>query len=220
MTTQLIPFDPSKLAVSLANLSQGRVAPAALFMKMGKDGSWVYGVEGEEIEEGAEFMINPQGFQRGFICWKHIPEGSKEQAKKLGEVMVSADAALEEPVDVPEGGKVWNFQLGIHLKGMDDGTGSAGKDFVFRTTSVGGVRAVDNLAQLMGAHYAQDGTSNDVAVVSLSNDSYKHVSYGKIYNPILTIERWINTPKAKSAPKQIEKKKVEKKIEKKTAKRR
>jgi hypothetical protein len=214
MSTQLIPHDPKKIAGNLSNISQGRVAAASLFLKMGKDGSWVYGVEQDEIEDGAEFMVNPMGFQRGFICWKYIPEGSKEKAQKLGEVMVSADAALIEPSEVPEGGVKWDFQLGVHLKAMDDGTPIAGKEFVYRTTSVGGVRAVDTLAQQVGAHYGREG-GQKIPVVTLGTTSYKHAAYGKIYNPVIELVRWIDAPKAKAAAPAPTPKKIEKKVEKK-----
>ena len=193
MATQIVPFDPAKLATSLVRIAEGRVTLAALFMKMGKDGDWIFGVEGEEIEQGARFMVNPQGFQKGFIAWKYIPEGSKEKAEKLGEIMVAATDALEEPGEVPARAKKWDFQLGIHLKGLDDDTSTAGKDLVFRSTSVGGIRALSGLAEQVGTYYAKHG-GGKVAVVTLSSTSYKHASYGKIYNPVIEIVEWIDTP--------------------------
>jgi len=208
MTTQLIPFDPSKLAVSLANLSEGKVQPMSSFLKMGKDGIWQFGANGTEIEDGARFMVNPQGFQRGYIAWKKIAPGSKEKAQKLAEIMVGATEALGDPGDLPRGAEKWDFQLGCHLKGLDDGTSSANTDMAFRATSKGGTDAINALAGAIGLYYAKHG-GGKVAVVELGTDSYIHSAYGKIYTPVISIVDWIAEPTAAATP--VPKKLAEKK---------
>jgi hypothetical protein len=42
--------------------------------------------------------------------------------------------------------------------------------------------------------------------VVLSADSYKHPKYGKIYNPVITVARWVEVPQEGDTPKTAAKK--------------
>jgi hypothetical protein len=54
---------PAALAAALQKPS--RTAPSGMFLRMGKDGEWIAGVELEPIADDAEFAINPTGFGHG-----------------------------------------------------------------------------------------------------------------------------------------------------------
>lgn len=187
--TAIIPFDPNKLAMSLRQVAR-EAAPMAAFLKMDKTGAWVYGANTEEVEDGTEFLVNPNGFQHGYVCW------AAEGSEKLGEVIAPVSDALGDTGPVPGGGRAWEFQLGMHLKGMKGEL--ADMELVFRSSSVGGKRAIAGLAQQVAQKLA-DGEQNMVPVVTLSSESYKHKKYGKIYTPVIDIVRWTTMPKASPA---------------------
>jgi hypothetical protein len=185
----VIPFDPSKLAASLKQVTR-EVAPTGSFLKMGKDGEWVYGIEQDTVPESAEFMVNPAGFVHGYVVWH------EKNAEKLFESCLPVTDALPENGPLPAGGKGFEFQLGLHLKGVSGKTKDT--DMLFRTSSVGGKRAVAGLASLV-SDKLMNGDGKIVPVVTLNTDNYTHKQYGKIYVPMFDIVRWIAMP-APAAP--------------------
>lgn len=189
--SNLIPFagngaltNPSALATALQNVAR-ESAPNGLFLRMGKDGVWIVGIEMEPVEDDAQFAINPSGFGHGWIAWG--------KAERLGESFVPLTEAVPQPGPLPDGARGWEQQFGMHLREL--GTQA---DLIYRASSVGGKRAIGALAKEVGARLAA-GDAQCVPVVSLSNDSYKHKEYGKIYVPEFIIERWV-TPASISAP--------------------
>ena len=214
MASDLIPFggngaltDPSKLAAALQNVSR-EAAPSGLFLRMGKDGVWIVGIEMEPVEDGAEFAVNPAGFGHGWIAWG--------KAERLGESFVPLTEAAPAPGPLPDGARGWEQQFGMHLREM-----GSNADLIYRASSVGGKRAIGALAKEVGAKLAaQDAKC--VHVVTLGNDSYKHKEYGKIYVPEFTIERWVTADSitAAGAPEPLKAKTVKAKATKQTATRR
>jgi len=201
--SNLIPFgnngalaDPSKLAAALQNVSR-ETSPSGMFLRMDKTGTWIIGIEMEPVAEGTEFAVNPAGFGHGWIAWGKL--------ERLGESFVPLVEPIPQPGPLPEGARGWEQQFGMHLRDMESQT-----DLVFRSSSVGGKRAVGALAKEVGLRMAE-GEEALVPVITLGNDSYKHKDYGRIFVPEFTIERWITleqmaqqvTPKAppKPAPK-------------------
>lgn len=187
MSTQLIPFDPSKLATALRQVSR-EAAPMASFLKMDKTGVWVFGIETEELEDGAEFYVNPAGFQHGYICW------AEAGSEKLGELIAPITDVLPDSGPVPGGGRGWEFQLGMHLRG----TGKDSTTMIYRSSSVGGKRAIATVADMISRRLNED-SKEMVPVVTLDSDSYKHKQYGKIFVPVIEIVRWVSMPKLQDA---------------------
>lgn len=184
--TGIIPFDPKKLAVSLQRVAK-ESQPTAGFIRMDKTGTWVYGADQTEVPSDAEFAVNPSGFQHGFVCWE------EDGDRKLGEVVAAITDPLPDPGPLPQGGRGWDAQLGCHLKGVDGEF--KGIEMVYRSTAVGGKRAVGGLAKQVGLKL-EDGDKNIVPIVTLSSESYKHPKYGKIFTPIIKIARWIPMPRS------------------------
>ena len=185
--TAIVPFNAAKMAAALKRTSRESSA-GSLYLRMEKTGEWIFGAAGTEIGDDEKFLVNPGGFQHGYVAWG--------DGAKLGEIIAPVDEALPETGPVPGGcEKGWELQLGLTLVSVDAGT-----VLVYRSTSVGGRRAIAELAGLVGDKLIE-GDAKCVPVVTLSSESYKHKTYGKIYNPVLTIGHWVVMPEAGTSPK-------------------
>lgn len=180
--TAIIPFDPQKLAAALKQTTR-EVAPVGQFLRMEKSGDWVYGIEQDAVPDNAEFAVNPGGFSHGYICWG--------EGVKLGEVSVPVTDPIPDTGPVPGGGRGWEFQLGIHIKGTN-GT-LKDTDMIYRVSSVGGKRAIAGLASLVSEKLIANDAKM-VPVITLGSDSYKHKEFGKIFVPVFEVTKWMPMP--------------------------
>ena len=203
--SNIIKFDPSKLANSYKKVAADNT-PKGSFIKMSKGGVWTFGADEIGVDEDDQFAVNPAAVMHGFVCWADTDAGVA--AGKLGEIMalVTDDVAPQMPAVVPPGGAAWAVQLGIQMKGL---TGAAkGMDLAFATTSYGGKKAVAGLMSQMGEYFsAKANHIKPVPVVTLGSLSYKHDKFGKLFNPLIDIVKWIEMPKTEAAPKKVGKKK-------------
>ena len=106
---------------------------------------------------------------------------------------------MPDAADLPDHGFKWKEQWAVSMKCI---TGAdAGIEVVFKTTTVGGIRAITGLIDevrdriLSGQH---DGKV--VPVVLLKKDSYPHGEYGKTWIPVLKIIDWMPLSGPASAP--------------------
>lgn len=169
------------------------------FLRMQKDGNWVYGSDDVEVHPDQVWAVNPMDIAHGWIAWKDRPEGSKEAAQVLSERMVSLVSPKPLESDLPPvSGGSWTNQIDIPLKGV--GGDDADVEVNFKTNSVGGL---NESAALIDAIMKQlDIDENKcVPLVKLANDSYKHKTYGKIYTPVFEIVGWtgMDVPEAGAA---------------------
>jgi hypothetical protein len=170
------------LASSLRSISAGVPDGAgSVIIKMDKTGHWVFGAEQTEIEDDSTWAINPFSFVHGYIAWG--------DGEVLGEKMVPVSQPLPETDPAPAGAKRgWEVQVGMSLKCMsgDD------KDMEARytVTSVGGKKAVQQLALTIAAQVDKDQTK-PVPVVRLKKEHYIHKSYGRIYTPVFDVVEWV-----------------------------
>jgi hypothetical protein len=177
------------LKSGLANVQAAiPVAGGEPILRMGRDGIWLYGQDNIEVEDGSEWAANPLSLKHGYICWKKIPEGSKEKPEKLGELLVSMYDAKPVKTSLPDYGHPWAEQTSITFKclnGTDEGT-----QVDYKPSSVGGSNA---MAELIGEIMAQldKDPAHPVPVIALESDSYMHPQYKKTYVPVLKIVRWI-----------------------------
>lgn len=178
------------LAASLRSM-QAEVGPSGVvIIKMDKTGHWVFGADQTEIEDDAQWAINPFSFIHGFIAWG--------DGEVLGEKMVPISQPLPELDSAPGGAKRgWEMQVGLSMKcisGEDKGLEAR-----YTTTSVGGKRAV----QTLGAAIAEKIEANPeepVALVVLKKEHYSHKSYGRIYTPVFDIVGWMGMEGDEAAP--------------------
>ena len=180
----------SSLSTALRSIANNVGEAGVAILKMDKTGHWVYGADQTEVEDGSRWAVNPFSFVHGFIAWG--------DGEVLGEKMVSVTQPLPEMDVAPPGAKRgWETQIGCSLKcvsGDDEGL-----EVRFSTTSVGGKRAVQNLAVEIAAAVEKD-QSKPVPIVTLKKDHYVHKSYGRIYTPVFEILEWISMDGGASEP--------------------
>ena len=162
------------------------VGPAGtVIIKMDKTGHWVFGADQTEVEDDATWAINPFSFVHGYICWG--------DGEVLGEKMVPITEPLPEVNEAPAASKRgWEKQVGVSLKCM---TGEdKGVEVRFSSTSVGGKRAVQDIAAALAEQVDKD-ESKPVPVISLGKSHYSHKAYGKIYTPEFIVKDWVSLDK-------------------------
>lgn len=169
------------LSTALRTISADVGPSGTVIMKMDKTGHWVFGADQTEVEEGSLWAINPYSFVHGYICWG--------DGEVLGEKMVPVSQPLPELDPAPPQSKRgWEVQVGMSLKCLsgDD----KGMEARYSTTSVGGKRAVQQLALVIAEQVDKDETK-PVPVVTLGKEHYTHKSYGRIYTPVFKITEWM-----------------------------
>ena len=174
---------PSVQTLSTALRSLESVAPAqSAILKMDKTGHWVFGADQTEAEDDSRWAVNPFSFVHGYIAWG--------DGEVLAEKMASVTQPLPELDTAPPGAKKgWEQQVGLMLKcltGEDEGL-----ECRYTTTSVGGKRAVQELAVAIAAQVEKDPTK-PVPIVTLGKDHYQHKSYGRIYTPVFKVVEWVS----------------------------
>ena len=174
---------PSVQTLSTALRSLESVAPAqSAILKMDKTGHWVFGADQTEAEDDSRWAVNPFSFVHGYIAWG--------DGEVLAEKMASVTQPLPELEAAPPSSKKgWEQQVGLMLKcltGEDEGL-----ECRYTTTSVGGKRAVQELAVAIAAQVEKDPTK-PVPIVTLGKDHYQHKSYGRIYTPVFKVVEWVS----------------------------
>ena len=184
----------SSLSSSLKALTVASAAAGGgvAILKMDKIGCWVFGADATEVEDGSKWAVNPFSFVHGFIAW-----GNREV---LGEKMVGVSQPLPELDPAPAGAeKGWETQLGMSLKCISGE--DSGLEVRYVTTSLGGKRAVQELAVALSEQVDKDQTK-PVPVVTLNRGSYPHKNYGKVLIPVFDIVEFISLDgEAEEAPK-------------------
>lgn len=168
------------LSAALRSLDTG-VSSGSVILKMDKTGHWVFGADQTEVETGSLWAVNPYSFIHGFIAWG--------EGDVLGEKMVPITQPLPEMDEAPPMAKRgWETQVGMSLKCLD----GEDKDMEvrFATTSVGGKRAVQEMAAAIATQVDAD-VSKPVPVVSLHKEHYQHKSYGRIFTPVFKVVKWV-----------------------------
>lgn len=171
-----------KAMASASKASQGGLP----FLRLLRDGEWVYGADNTEVEEGSLWAINSFSMSLGWIAWGR--EGSKEEGTVLGEQLARADEPPVLRANLPDVEAEWTPCVSFDLMcatGEDKGTLVR-----FKTNSVGGRRAFSDMLQLVAAAM-DDGTGQCIPIVALDSDSYPHKKYGKIYTPLFDVKKWV-----------------------------
>ena len=191
------------LSTALRSLEHEVGGTGMAILKMDKTGHWVFGADQTEVEDDSTWAVNPFSFVHGYIAWG--------EGDVLGEKMVPvADPLPEVDAPPPNAKRGWELQVGMSLKCMsgDD----KGLEVTYNVTSVGGKRAVQQLAVAI-AEQVEKNQSKPVPIVRLKKDHYTHKSYGRIFTPVFEIVEWVSmdgkaeeaeaevaTPEAEAAP--------------------
>ena len=172
----------ASLSTSLLKLKSEAGPAGMVILKMDKTGHWVFGADQTEIEEGSQWAINPFSLIHGYIAWG--------DGEVLGEKMASVSDLLPELDAAPPGAKKgWETQVGMSLKCISGE--DTGMEARFTTTSVGGKRAVQDLAVAIAEQVGKDQTT-PVPIVTLGKEHYQHKSYGKIFTPVFAVQQWVS----------------------------
>jgi hypothetical protein len=164
------------------NVAQVAPSGGIVIIKMDRTGHWVFGADQTEVETGTKWAVNPLSFLHGFIAWG---EGTV-----LAEKMAPMTEPLPELDEAPTGAaKGWEPQVGVSLKCLSGD--EAGMDVRFTTTSMGGKRAIQELAVKVAEQIEAD-QERPVAIITLARDHYQHKQYGRIYTPVFNIDGWMS----------------------------
>jgi hypothetical protein len=168
---------------SALRASAQSAAPAGgtVIIKMDRTGHWVFGADATEVEDGSRWAINPYSFTHGFVAWGE------------GKVLAEKAAPMTEPLpdigEAPAGAKKgWEMQVGFSMKCVSGE--DAGMEGRFTATSVGGKRAVQELALAVAEQADKDG-GRIVPIVTLGKDHYTHKQYGRIFTPVFKVQDWV-----------------------------
>jgi hypothetical protein len=190
--TNIVKFANAGLPVTAASVasvaqalrtvaSEVGLSGGVAILKMDKTGTWVFGADQTEVQEGSLWAVNPFSFVHGYIAWG--------DGDVLGEKMAPVSQPLPALDAAPAGSKRgWEMQVGMSLKclnGEDEGL-----EVRYCATSVGGKRAVQELAVAIAGQVDRDQTA-PVPVVDLQTEHYQHKSYGKIFTPVFNVKKWI-----------------------------
>ena len=179
----------ASLSTALRSIATEVGPTGSVILKMDKTGHWVFGADQTEVEDDALWAVNPFSFVHGFIAWG--------DGEVLGEKMLPVAEPLPEVGPAPSAAKRgWETQVGMSLKcikGED-----AGLEVRYNVTSVGGKRAVQELAVAIATQVDADQTK-PVPVVRLKKEHYQHKSYGRIYTPIFDIVEFVSMDAAPEA---------------------
>ena len=170
------------LATSLRNIQADVGESGMVILKMDKTGSWCFGADQTETQDGSKWAVNPFSFVHGYIAWG--------DGEVLGEKMTGIANPLPELDAAPPAAKRgWEVQIGCNLKctNGDD----AGMEARYTTTSVGGKKAVQALAVAIAEQVEKDQTK-PVPIVVLETDHYAHKAYGKIFTPVFSVVEWVS----------------------------
>lgn len=163
------------------------------YLRMLRDGSWVYGAENTEVEPGSLWAVNILGIKHGYVCWTDYDADpvTKKQPKneKLGELLVGS--ALPKPLktSLEDTGWPWADAMAVELVCVSGEDKGQQVDYV--TSSTGGLNAFAKLVDAIQNRLALDeGLEAPVPLVELSSDHYQHSTWGKTYFPVFTIRGW------------------------------
>lgn len=176
------------LKQGIANVQQTLVNKSATpFLRLGRDGKWIYGAESIEVEDGSLWAANPLAIEHGWVAWDRSKDADNSGGP-LGEVMVPMNHPCPPKDTLKDVGHDWSYQLALPLICIN-GT-DKGEQVEYKANSVGGIDALDGLIKAIGIQIDAD-ENNPVPVIALGSASYQHKKYGKTYTPELNIQAWV-----------------------------
>lgn len=172
------------LRQGLQNVKQSIPQTGDAFLRLLKDGGWVYGAENIEVEDGSQWAVNPLSLRHGWVSWT---DNKTQKNEVAGEVMVPMTVPLPLQTELRDTGWEWSQQVAFQLKCMSGE--DVGEQTLYKTVSVGGMNAVNKLVGDIMAQLDKD-PEHPVPIVTLECDSYQHRIYGKTYVPVFRVVGW------------------------------
>lgn len=180
-----LPATSDDLLAGLATVEQDISANAVgvPFLRLGKDGIFIYGQEDQEVQPGSHWALNPFSIHHGWACW------DSDNSVLIDEVMVPFNQPVPPKGTLAESGFPWKKQYAVILaciNGEDEG-----KSVQYKGTSLGMQNWMRELIQAIQKQGRKD-KNNIVPILDLESDSYKHPQWGKIYIPVLNVVNWVS----------------------------
>lgn len=181
--------DPAQMADSLINLAsqspQGpNILQGRMLLKLDKGtGAWLYGQESFPLDTA--ILIDPASFQHGVIAWGDKRDIIGERMSPLGTPCPTADG-------LPPGDYKYQLSFGAAIPATNT-------QLIYKTTAQGGIEFVELLGGTIGMHIKADPAAPRIAQITLSNTSYQHRSYGRIYKPVFVVDDWVDNSDEKHA---------------------
>lgn len=189
------------LKAGLQNVTQNVLSAGGdPILKLQTDGLWAFGQDNVEVQEGSLWAINPFSIRQGIVCWKVIPQNSRETRELYGKHLVGMSAPFpdrnQQAYDkdgnaVDHAKHPWNDVIGADLfcTNGDD----KGEQVIYEPSSKGGISAMRDFINKQLIPHLDKDPSTPVALVKLESDSYNNkLTGGKTYFPILTVVDWIS----------------------------
>lgn len=159
-------------------------------LKLGKDGVWRYGQTDTEVQEGAEWAINPTTFQKGFIAW--AKEGGTKPLGKQMQPILLGDLPVRE--ELPDVGADWSENIYFELTCLNGD--DEGKTVQFTNSAMGAVEAFHTLVAHL-IHQIETEPGKLVPIITLEHSGYQHSnrSYGIkgwVVKPVFEIVEWMD----------------------------
>ena len=168
-----------------------RQAPSstgALFLRLARHGEWIYGPDSVPVADNSRFALNTLSLSHGWIAW--------EDGAVQDEQMVSVFQQPELPPQ-PDSGFDWQRQWAVLAQGIEGD--DAGVALNYKGSS-SGIRGAMGLLFDAVLKQADEAPTLIFPVVKLEMSSYQHKQYGRIFVPVLTIERWVDVDGKGSRP--------------------
>jgi hypothetical protein len=162
-------------------------ATGSQYLRMGKDGSWVFGKDDNVVQPGTTAMINVMSIQHGYSAWTNKQPGQGKNELR-GEVMRPVSTALPHVSELEQFKDAdWKDQMAVDIK-LIDGK-HKGLQLTYKASSRGALSALRSLLDAVSDRLDAD-EPYCFPVVEIDSDSYKHSTYGKTFVPKLDIVGW------------------------------
>jgi hypothetical protein len=152
-------------------------------------GEWLAGKEEEEVPIGTEFVVAAHLLQSGWMRWEdsapvEILMGLRSEGFRPAPRETLGYTNKDEWGEL-NGQKIDPWRRADLLLMADPENGDI---YTYSPMSDGGLSAVKMMIKEYGANIRVK--PNDIPVVKLGSEWYKHPTYGKIYKPVLEIVDW------------------------------
>lgn len=168
-----------------------RTAGGDPILRLLKDGVWVYGQENIEVEDGSQWALNVPEIMHGWVAWTDYDKDELKTHKRneiVHEVMVPMTEPLPPADALPK--TEWRYTQQIELQFMCVSGADVGTQVCYKTTSAGGMNAVNKLIGELMAQLDKD-PNKPIPLCVFQSDSYQHKTYGKTYVPVIAVSRWV-----------------------------
>lgn len=164
-------------------------ATGSQFLRMGKDGQFVFGKDDNVVADGTAAMINVLSMQHGYSAWTNKQPGQGKNELR-GEIMRSISTTLPDVSELEQYKDAeWKDQIAVDFKLMDGKHKNV--QLNYKASSRGGLSALRIILEAVSERVDADDTYC-FPVIELNSDHYKHSTYGKTFVPKFDIIGWGN----------------------------